>query len=301
MESPRDLEDRDYKVLFHDAVRPLVSPRIITECFEALDNYDAVDVAIPSADTIIEVDRRQHDPRRSRRAPTSVGARRPRRSGPARSSGPTTSPAGRPELRGHRRLHRRAALPPRHAHLGRHGRRAQHEGHRADRRVHRRQALPARPASGPRGQHAPRRYRAALEGKTVVVFGGSYGIGADIAELARSYGADVFAFSRSGTSTHVERRADVAKARADRAGEDRADRLRGQHRRGPPPRRAHRDVGGDGVRRDRGELPRAGVDRPGVRSRTSRAPGAACCSSPPAPTRAAAAATASTPRRRRPW
>ena len=42
-----------------------------------------------------------------------------------------------------------------------------------------------------------RRYRAALEGRTVVVFGGSYGIGADIAALASEYGAEVFTFSRS--------------------------------------------------------------------------------------------------------
>jgi len=55
-------------------------------------------------------------------------------------------------------------------------------------------------------------YRAALEGRTLVVFGGSYGIGADIAELAAGYGADVHVFSRSGTDTHVERRADIAAA-----------------------------------------------------------------------------------------
>ena len=42
-------------VLFHDAVRPLVTARIVSECFEALRTYSAVDVAIPSADTIIEV------------------------------------------------------------------------------------------------------------------------------------------------------------------------------------------------------------------------------------------------------
>ena len=42
-------------VLFHDAVRPLISARIITECFEALEEHPAVDVAIASADTIIEV------------------------------------------------------------------------------------------------------------------------------------------------------------------------------------------------------------------------------------------------------
>jgi len=45
----------DGKVLLHDAVRPLVSPRIISDCFAALDTYAAVDVAIPSSDTIIEV------------------------------------------------------------------------------------------------------------------------------------------------------------------------------------------------------------------------------------------------------
>ena len=44
------------------------------------------------------------------------------------------------------------------------------------------------------------------------MFGGSYGIGADITKLAREYGAQVFAFSRSGTQTHVDRREDIAAA-----------------------------------------------------------------------------------------
>ena len=52
---------------------------------------------------------------------------------------------------------------------------------------------------------------ARLDGRTVVVFGGSYGIGGDIAELARAYGANVKTFSRSTTGTYVEKRADVAK------------------------------------------------------------------------------------------
>ena len=42
--------------IFHDAVRPMVSKRIIDETINALETYDAVDVAIPSADTIIKVD-----------------------------------------------------------------------------------------------------------------------------------------------------------------------------------------------------------------------------------------------------
>jgi NAD(P)-dependent dehydrogenase (short-subunit alcohol dehydrogenase family) len=55
-------------------------------------------------------------------------------------------------------------------------------------------------------------YRAGLEGKTVVVFGGSYGIGGDIADLARAHGATVKVFSRSSTGTHVERREDLVAA-----------------------------------------------------------------------------------------
>ena len=46
----------DCLVLFHDAVRPLIDPRIITDCVAALSVHAAVDVAIPSADTVITVD-----------------------------------------------------------------------------------------------------------------------------------------------------------------------------------------------------------------------------------------------------
>lgn len=48
-------EDDVEKVLIHDAVRPFVSEEIITNTILALDKFPAVDVAIPSADTIIEV------------------------------------------------------------------------------------------------------------------------------------------------------------------------------------------------------------------------------------------------------
>ena len=48
--------DRDVNLIFHDAVRPLVSQRIINDVVNALETYDAIDVALPSADTIIEVD-----------------------------------------------------------------------------------------------------------------------------------------------------------------------------------------------------------------------------------------------------
>ena len=43
-------------LIFHDAVRPLVNNRIIDDCIKSLEYYDAIDVAIPATDTIIQVD-----------------------------------------------------------------------------------------------------------------------------------------------------------------------------------------------------------------------------------------------------
>jgi ribitol-5-phosphate 2-dehydrogenase (NADP+) / D-ribitol-5-phosphate cytidylyltransferase len=50
------LGSEECNVLLHDAVRPLVSPRIIADAVDALRRYRAVDVAVPSADTILIVD-----------------------------------------------------------------------------------------------------------------------------------------------------------------------------------------------------------------------------------------------------
>lgn len=50
-----EITDHECKVLFHDAARPLLNTRIVGDCYDALDAYDAVAVAIPSADTIFEV------------------------------------------------------------------------------------------------------------------------------------------------------------------------------------------------------------------------------------------------------
>ncbi len=44
------------KVLVHDAVRPLLDAATIDRCLDALDEFDAVDTGIPSADTVIRVD-----------------------------------------------------------------------------------------------------------------------------------------------------------------------------------------------------------------------------------------------------
>ena len=49
------LGDSECNVLLHDAARPLVSARIISDCIRALEVDRAVTVAIPASDTILEV------------------------------------------------------------------------------------------------------------------------------------------------------------------------------------------------------------------------------------------------------
>ena len=46
----------NYNLIFHDAVRPLINDRIIRDVVNALQKYNAVDVAVAATDTIIQVD-----------------------------------------------------------------------------------------------------------------------------------------------------------------------------------------------------------------------------------------------------
>lgn len=52
----QDSRSEELNLLFHDAVRPLVSQSVISKVIEALGHYDAVDVAIRAADTVIRAD-----------------------------------------------------------------------------------------------------------------------------------------------------------------------------------------------------------------------------------------------------
>lgn len=204
---------QDRKVLFHDAVRPLLDPRVITECVGALDRYEAVDVAIASADTIIVT--RTHgvdgefitdvpDRARLRRGQTPQAFR--------------LSTIRRAYEIASRDPHFQATddcsvvlnyLPDVPIHVV--------EGDDTNMKVTRPlDVFLADKLFQLASQTAPvlseEAYRERLEGRTVVIFGGSYGIGADIAEIARSYGATVFAHSRSSTGVHVEEPDHIVKA-----------------------------------------------------------------------------------------
>jgi ribitol-5-phosphate 2-dehydrogenase (NADP+) / D-ribitol-5-phosphate cytidylyltransferase len=203
------LGDADCNVLLHDAVRPLLSERIIRECVNALRDYEAVDVAIPSADTIIEV--RDDvivdvpDRGRLRRGQTPQAFR----------------------LSTIRRAYQKAAADP--------------DFTATDDCTVVLRYLPDVPIRVVEGSDenmkitqpvdvfiadklfqlssrqvpelsSHRAYSERLRGRTVVVFGGSSGIGSDVVDIARGYGADVFSYSRSTTGTFLERREDVEAA-----------------------------------------------------------------------------------------
>ena len=49
-------DNPDLVMLFHDAARPLVSARIISDTLKAMETFNAVDVAVPAVDTIVQCD-----------------------------------------------------------------------------------------------------------------------------------------------------------------------------------------------------------------------------------------------------
>ncbi|MFT4221272.1 MAG: bifunctional cytidylyltransferase/SDR family oxidoreductase [Microbacterium sp.] len=199
-------DDPDTKVILHDAVRPFVSERILEDCVDALDDYEAVDVAIPSADTIIEIDAASHI--------TNI----PDRSTLRRGQTPQAFRLGTI-----REAYRRAEtdkafratddcgvvftyLPDVPIYVV--------EGSAENMKI-----------TEPIDVHiADKLFQMQSESlsaidelpdlrdKVVVVFGGSYGIGKSIVDLATRAGAEVHEFSRSSTGTDVRSHKHVKKA-----------------------------------------------------------------------------------------
>lgn len=202
-------DDPDTKVLFHDAVRPFVNERILEDCVEALEDYEAVDTAIASADTIIQVDSASHItgmPSRSalRRGQTPQGFRLGtiRKAYELASQDKTfnaTDDCGvvftyLPDIPIYvvdGTAENMKVTEPIDVHIADKLFQLQSTSLTAD------ETLPD------------------FTGKVIIVFGGSYGIGQSIVELAQNAGAKVHQYSRSTTSTDVRDRSDVKKALKD--------------------------------------------------------------------------------------
>jgi 2-C-methyl-D-erythritol 4-phosphate cytidylyltransferase len=203
--------DRECNVLFHDAVRPLVSQRIIEDCVAALETYEAVDTAIPSADTIVQVTEAQEISdvlKRSelRRGQTPQGFRRSVISQAYELAAKDPDFSATDDCTVVLRY-----LPDVPIAVVAGDERNMKVTEPID--VYLADKLFQLTSHDLPDQRTDEEFREALRGKTVVVFGGSYGIGADIVMLAKRYGATVMSFSRSATGTHVERRDDIRSAR----------------------------------------------------------------------------------------
>lgn len=201
-------QNEDANLIFHDAVRPLVSQRIIDDVVKALDTHRAVNVAVPSADTIIEVDGDfiTNIPDRSR-------LRR----------GQTPQAFDRQLIA---EAYEKALKDP--------------NFHTTDDCGVVRTYLPEEPIFVVRGEESnmkltyredtymmdklfqlkstePNDVQIGAEsfcGKVTVVFGGSYGIGKNIVEMLEQSGAHVHSFSRGATHTDVGDDNQVAEALA---------------------------------------------------------------------------------------
>ncbi|GAB2901754.1 bifunctional cytidylyltransferase/SDR family oxidoreductase [Streptomyces mayteni] len=207
-------EGEDRNVLFHDAVRPLLSQRVISDCVASLDRYQAVDVAIPSADTIIVTRTHGEDgefitdvPDRSRlrrgQTPQAFRLSTIRRAYEIAAGDPNFQATDDCSvvLR---------YLPDVPIHVVQGDEFNMKVTQPVDVFIADKMFQLASTAAPQQSDEAA--YRERLSGKTMVVFGGSYGIGKDIADLAAHHGATVYPLGRSTTGTHVEKQADVAEA-----------------------------------------------------------------------------------------
>ncbi|MBV9292866.1 MAG: 2-C-methyl-D-erythritol 4-phosphate cytidylyltransferase, partial [Frankiales bacterium] len=203
------LGTEECNVLFHDAVRPLLTQRIIRECVNALRRYEAVDVAIPSADTIVVVDNDVitdiPDRARLRRGQTPQGFRLStiRRAYELAWQDPNFAATDDCSV-----VLRYLPDVPIHVVEG-----SEHNMKvTAPVDLFIADKLFQMSSSTVERLPSTRAYAEQLRGRVAVIFGGSYGIGGEMVSLLEEYGAKVFAFSRSVTQTDVQNAADVAAA-----------------------------------------------------------------------------------------
>lgn len=199
--------DDEDNLIFHDAVRPLVSDRVIADCIAALHEYQAVDVCIPTTDTIVQVD--DND------CIASIPNRAQLRNGqtPQCFKRGTIAEA-----------YKRALKDPGFV--------------TTDDCGVVRKYMPEVPVKVVRGEvfnmkvtytedlflldklfqlrtqagnsaEISSTSKQKLQGKVMVVFGGSYGIGEQVVNMARELGAKVYSFSRSQNGVDVSRQEQV--------------------------------------------------------------------------------------------
>jgi 2-C-methyl-D-erythritol 4-phosphate cytidylyltransferase len=194
------LESKELNMIFHDAVRPFVDNRIIDNCIENLKHYAAIDVAIPSTDTIIEV----HD-----KLITNI----PKRSNMMQGQTPQCF-----KLSVIKKAYEiaekdedfmptddcgivRKYLPNEEIFVVEGSLQNIKITHSQD--IFMADKLFQLKTTLLTSKYSTSHYEEQLYNKVLVIFGGSYGIGKEIAEIAKEFNAKVYTFSRSQTNTDV--------------------------------------------------------------------------------------------------
>ena len=202
-------ENEAVNLIFHDAVRPLLSQRILNDVVEALQTYSAIDVAMPSADTIIEVegDFISHIPDRSRlrrgQTPQAFALEVIKEAYEKALLDPdfkTTDDCGVVKK----------YLPQTPIYVV--------EGEESNMKLtYKEDTYMLDKLFQLRNNEAERidLAQVSLVGKVAIVFGGSYGIGADTAKMLEERGTKVHCFSRSSNGVDVGNKEDVARAFAE--------------------------------------------------------------------------------------
>lgn len=195
----------EVNLVFHDAVRPLVSQRIIDDVCEALKTYEAIDVTVPAVDTIIEAEgdhiasipdrsrlQRGQTPQAFRLSVISEAYKRAFKDPDFK----VTDDCGVVVK----------YMPEVPVHLV--------AGEESNMKLtYKEDTFLLDKLFQLRGSQAPETLnKNKLNGRVAVVFGGSYGIGKDIVDELRNAGTRVHSFSRSLTKTDVGNRKDVARA-----------------------------------------------------------------------------------------
>lgn len=202
-------ENQDVHLIFHDAVRPLVNQRIISDCIAALKDYNAVDVAVKTTDTIISVQDKQIKDIPNRNLLYNGQT-------PQAFKIETIRAAYEKALQDKDFIATddcgvvKKYLPEEKIYV------VKGEGfnikltYKED--IFLLDKLFQLRSISNNKKELSKISKENLPGKVIVVLGGSYGIGKAIVDLCRSYGAKVHSFSRNTTQTDVSKADDVKNA-----------------------------------------------------------------------------------------
>lgn len=202
-------QDNSVNLIFHDAVRPFVSRKIIDSTIKALEVYNSVDVAIPATDTIIEVQ-------------DGIITNIPKRTFMMQGQTPQAF-----RIETIKKAYELALKDPNLQTTDDCGivkKYLPNEkigvvlGELENIKITYQQDLNVADkifqlkTINNNQRFSDKYYKNNLQERVIVIFGGSYGIGASIAKIAAQYGAKVEVFSRSTTNTDVSSCGDVETA-----------------------------------------------------------------------------------------